>query len=118
MKRLSRAALWWTDVDRAERRAEAEAGEVEGHDPAVAGELRPEPDPVEVRAAEPVHEDDGWRGTVLVAALRTAEVDVVDGPVEVDGATGATPRRSEVEGLPGSARCGDDRGPRKLLTRS
>ena len=78
MKRLSRAALWWTDVDLPSDGLRPKPGEVEGHDAAVAGELGRDADPVEVGAAEPVHEDDRGQGTVLVTAVRTAEVDVVE----------------------------------------
>src|SRR5207248_9160095 len=60
------------------RRGPAEAGEIEGDDAALLRKARSDREPVEMGAAQAVHEHD--------RTTRSAEISVVDGAVEIDRA--------------------------------
>ena len=101
MKRLSRAALWWTEVDLPSDGLRPKPARSRATTRRPRASSGPMPTQLRCEPPSPCTSTTGWWGVVLVAAVRTAEVDVVQRPVEVDGATGAAPRRGEVEGLPG-----------------
>ena len=101
-----------------------EPGEVERIHAAVPPQPRPEQHPVQVRAAEPVDEDQRGMRVVAVAWLGTAELDVVHrgqvGP-EVGQVAGATPPGGQGQGRggrPAGALVGGVRGGHPCCTGS
>ncbi len=82
-------------------RGEAEPVQVQRHRPPALGQPRPDPAPVQVRAAQAVHEDK--RRTARPARPARAELDPVHRAVQRGQVTARAPRRRELVGGLGRA---------------